>query len=179
MQPIKKVNISYQFFDHSHPRLKFANQAISEMTGGVVLQEIFPNSLFIELGKPSMLYCISKELKILLEKIPSSIRLESLGLCLGIYRGVRFDLSLESLWIINRYTKRFIMVDREGEQKFLYGHNLVTKRIIKKVGIENGTRCIIRNPDEEALGIGILKKSSKNGQLKNVQDLGCYLRKED
>ncbi len=168
-----------EFLSYNHPIVQLANQAILDITGGVPIEQILPDSAFIELGRPTMLYSISVELKEIIESLSSSFRPENAGLCLGTRRKTRFDLSLESLPIINYYTRRFIVVDKKGEQEFLYGHNLEKKRIIKEFNVIKHSRCIVRNVNGEAIGIGILENSSESSQLRNIQDLGYYLRKEN
>lgn len=91
-----------------------------------------------------------------------------------------------SIYLISKYTKKYIIVTRKGEQTALYGRNIPIS-LLKKVEIQakKGEFVVIQNKKNEALAIGwflvdsesISKISNPNTVvIKVISDLGWYLR---
>lgn len=107
--------------------------------------------------------------------------------CVGIYFGRikngQFAISLRGIQIINEFTNKKIQLNEIGELKFIYGKNINDKyiqKIYSDFKIED--LIIIVNYLGETLGLGkaitpVKQNSNKNIMIKNMLDLGWYLRK--
>ena len=74
--------------------------------------------------------------------------------------------------ILGRCKLPRVFVNQKAEQLFLYGRDIFMKSIVK--GKKSGT-VLVCNEKGEPLGIGKFEGET----LKNVVDLGFYLRSED
>ncbi|MHA1750835.1 MAG: NIP7 pre-PUA domain-containing protein [Candidatus Helarchaeota archaeon] len=106
-----------------------------------------------------------------------------LGIYFGDLKNESLFFSLNSLQVINNLTTKKIMVNKQGELKFIYGKNLQKKHIIKIFSNFNPLdKMIIINNKNEVLGLGktiypINIKFNNNIKIKNIIDIGWYLRK--
>jgi len=109
----------------------------------------------------------------------------SLGLFFGELNGseLKFGLpAIEEYAKLSSYHK--VIVHKNAEQKFLFGRNLHSEVIVSyDKALKLGDTAVICNQNNEALGLGIVTgdfKSEKRTQvIKNMMDLGWYLRHKE
>ena len=111
----------------------------------------------------------------------------SVGLGFGEYKKSGLLLSLGGGEIISDKTEKIAIIKDEAEQVFLHKRDIYSKSIETiATNVNIGDKVIIQNTKREFLGVGkleqildeiIKKKDSRNVALKNVLDLGWYLRK--
>ena len=111
----------------------------------------------------------------------------SVGLGFGEYKKTGLILSLGGGGILSSQTEKVAIIKDETEQVFLHKRDILSKSIIKiAFNVNIGDKVIIQNTKNEFLGIGKLEqilddiiqhKDQRSVALKNVLDLGWYLRK--
>lgn len=144
------------------------------------------NQFLIGEGNWIEVFVVSKEVADSLNKNPK-ITPYSTGLGIGEIKDGEFILSLSGGEFISKYTKRKAVINDKAEQLFLYKRNILGKSVLD---IDNSLnkmdKLLIFNEKEDYLGIGqlLIDKSeitslefSNQIVLKNIVDLGWYLRK--
>lgn len=105
------------------------------------------------------------------------------GLYLGKMRKGRFFPSFNLLKMIGKTKANKIVVDKKTEWLFICGRDIF-KRGIKKVtgSMNKGSYVLILNMKDECLGYGKilhnLNKTSERVVIKNILDIGDFLRRE-
>jgi len=105
------------------------------------------------------------------------------GLYLGKMRKGRFFPSFNLLKMIGKTKANKIVVDKKTEWLFICGRDIF-KRGIKKVkgSRKKGSYVLILNMKDECLGYGKilhnLNKTSERVVIKNILDIGDFLRRE-
>ncbi len=117
----------------------------------------------------------------------SQITPYSTGLGIGEIKEGKFLLSLSGGSFISKYTNKKVVVNKEAEQLFLYKRNILGKSIHKiHESIEEKDKFLVFSKNNDYLGIGqlLVDKSlltklefSEKNVIKNIIDLGWYLRK--
>lgn len=123
-------------------------------------------------------YLVSEELQKLAKEIKRQPDL--IGLYLGEVKDGKFSPSLGLLSLMAKNCTEKIWIKDIGENDFLYGKNLRPRHIIKIEGtMKEGFLKIAVNEKNECLGLAKIKKITGNEvSLRNVLDLGDYLRRE-
>ncbi|MEK6816492.1 MAG: hypothetical protein AABY09_02685 [Nanoarchaeota archaeon] len=122
-------------------------------------------------------YIIPKELK----EIESFTKPVMMGLYLGEDRKEKFFPSLALLTILAKTSEEKVCVKDIGEMDFVYGKDLRKRHILKFEGeTKIGFLKIVVNKNGECLGYGkiIGEKNSEGVIVKNVLDIGDYIRRE-
>lgn len=133
---------------------------------------------FVSTKIGSRYYFIPEELKLISKKIDKQP--VCIGLFLGEVKDGKFSPGLPLLSIIAKVTNEKVIIKDIGENDFLYGKNLRPRHVAKIEGtVKEGFLKIIVNEKGECLGLAKLKKINNNEvSLKNILDLGDYLRRE-
>jgi ribosome biogenesis protein Nip4 len=108
----------------------------------------------------------------------------SLGIFAGELRGKKFMPSLQLLNNAEPREDLKILVTNQSGQKFIYGKDIISKSVIwvsdKIMGKETVVVC---DEDERPMGYAkaltngrIMKKLGNDPVLKNIQDIGWYIR---
>jgi ribosome biogenesis protein Nip4 len=146
--------------------------------------------LFTEDKYPSI-YSVSDKLDQELQNFTNYDVLISTGLYFGfIKRGV-FFISLEAteyLYKNNQLSENlFLIVNKEGEKRVLYGNDVYKKFVIKEAGdLNEGDFLVVLNENLELLAIGLSEINSTDFQslsqerkiAKTLRDKGSYLRRK-
>lgn len=122
-------------------------------------------------------YLIPKELK----EIKSFTKPVMMGLYLGEDRKEKFLPSLALLAILAKTSEEKVCVKDIGEMDFVYGKDLRKRHIMKFEGeTKVGFLKLVMNRNGECLGYGkiIGEKDSEGVIVKNVLDIGDYIRRE-
>ncbi|MCK4715150.1 MAG: hypothetical protein KAT35_06220 [Candidatus Aenigmarchaeota archaeon] len=76
-----------------------------------------------------------------------------------------------------------VVVGPKAEQRFLYGKHLTSRDVIWSSGLLGGETVVVCNESDETLGYGraltnsdIMKRLGKEEVVRNLDDLGWYLR---
>lgn len=145
------------------------------------------NKFFVGEGRWKELFITNNKVKGLLDK-NKEISPYSIGLGFGEYRkDYGLILSLSGASLIAKYSNRSIKVNEKAESLFLYRRNILCQSILEinnDLGIDE--KVLVVNEHNEFLGIGKLKlsplkvfleKYEQQVAIKNLMDLGWYLRK--
>ncbi|MFX1565765.1 MAG: NIP7 N-terminal domain-related protein [Promethearchaeota archaeon] len=103
-----------------------------------------------------------------------------IGLFLGELKGHEFQPSLHILQRLADEVKPAVkaILTPSGEQQFLYGHSVEAQEFASEPHQQEETNTVIVvNTAGDGLGYGIVKKTPKRTLLKNLLDLGWYLRR--
>ena len=122
-------------------------------------------------------YLIPKELK----DIKSFTKPVMMGLYLGEDKKDKFIPSLALLAILAKTSTEKAYVKDIGEIDFIYGKDLRKRHIVKFEGeTKIGFLKLVMNKNEECLGYGKIvgEKNSEGVIVKNVLDIGDYIRRE-
>ena len=119
-------------------------------------------------------FFIGKELKELKQKI--DLEPFSIGTPLGELVNNKFVPSLALLDILCKYSDSKVVLNKKGQEMFLYGRDVFEDNITK--GKDLGGFVLVLNELNECLGYGeiVIKKNKK--LLLNILDKGDYLRRE-
>ncbi|MHA1587042.1 MAG: NIP7 pre-PUA domain-containing protein [Candidatus Heimdallarchaeota archaeon] len=111
----------------------------------------------------------------------------SIGLGIGEIKNKNLLLTLSGGYFISPHTDKKAIITLEAEQLFLYMRDIYCKSVISiKEGLSKGDKVLVVNTSTDYLGLGkILLPISDFGDpkkrdevaLKNIMDLGWYLRK--
>ncbi|MFW9984256.1 MAG: NIP7 N-terminal domain-related protein [Candidatus Odinarchaeota archaeon] len=132
-------------------------------------------------GRRVEVYLLSSALWNLYQQIHSHRHPYFLGLFLGeLDQGV-LQPSLHILAHLAESVKDSVRVvtNQDGEQRFLYGHQLEPQHIMQlPSNVNKMTKLLVVNEHHEGLGYGQLK-TTQTGEpsIKNQHDLGWYLRR--
>ncbi|USN45198.1 MAG: hypothetical protein H6502_04020 [Candidatus Woesearchaeota archaeon] len=99
------------------------------------------------------------------------------GLFLGEVKKDEFKPSLALLSILAKNETNFVIIEELAEEKFLQGRNLPKQRILDSHAREEV--FLVNNVRGENLGLGSMQDINGEYKLKNLLDLGLYLRDED
>ena len=113
-------------------------------------------------------------------------KLKYAGIFIGKIRR-NFGLSIESLYNLQPYISRYVMIKGKTLQKYLYGKTISIT--INKTNIENLNlkKIIVMTPERQPIGISsftILEEKKEGNEiiislkLEPITDLGMFLRKE-
>lgn len=137
--------------------------------------------LLVGRGRRHEVYLLSGALLKLYQTISSHRHPYFIGLFLGELEGETLEPSLH---ILQRLTtkakeKAVVKVTNEGEQRFLYGHNLISNHLQDPSSVAHiEGRTIIINQRGEGLGYCVIAmKRTQTPVLKSRKDLGWYLRR--
>jgi ribosome biogenesis protein Nip4 len=146
-----------------------------------VTQFLEGKHLLVGRGRRLEVYLLSRTLLKLYQKISSHYHPYFVGLYLGDIKNEIFEPSLHILQHLTAKVKEeaVVKVTTEGEQRFLYGHNLFPKHLHESSSVtQTEERTIITNQHGEGLGYCvIMRKRTQTPILKNRKDLGWYLRR--
>jgi len=96
---------------------------------------------------------------------------------LGFFINERFFIGIESLSYLTPLTDRKLILNSQETTKFLYGESFAVADQDKSISYLNSP-IIICSDQHIPIGIGILKLKEKICFLKNLVDVGIYLRSE-
>ena len=142
-----------------------------------------PNRFLIGDGNKKEFFLISQELYNIYLKIKELKTPYYLGNYFGELKGNKFLFSLNSLKLLIKFTNKKIQVNKKGEIRYIYGKDLKSNHISQIFSNFNSyEKVIVINYKMEVLGLGltlnpIKKEFNKNIKIKNILDLGWYLRK--
>jgi len=141
-------------------------------------------------SKFPLIFLISKDQSILLEKVLKAVIVRSAGVYFGFIKKGNFFLSLEGLEFLfksNLFSDlKRINVSDKGEKSILYGNNILKNMIVKiPINIKQKEILVVLNKFDEVIAIAQSKQEHQNIQkLKpkeliaiNLNDKGYYLRK--
>jgi ribosome biogenesis protein Nip4 len=141
------------------------------------------NKFVITEGNKIEYYLVSNQIFGTYKKLKEIRNPYHVGIYFGRIKKDEFAISLNGIQIINDLTTKKIQLNHKGEVKFIYGKNINDKHIQKiYADFKIEDLMIIVNSLGEPLGLGkaitrIKQKSNKNIRIKNMLDLGWYLRK--
>jgi len=143
----------------------------------IPLQRVFKGrKLIVSEGKRKGVSAVSKGVRRTLSSLKRSPYYA--GITLGEIEEGRFLLGLEGAHLIAPFTDRWIKVDERAEQLVLYGRDVFSKSVIETgTELENGARCLILNPQREAIAVGEIQGVEGRIRSTNMLDRGWYLRK--
>ncbi len=106
------------------------------------------------------------------------------GLYLGKVKRGKFFPSFNLLRIISETKANKVIVDKKTEWLFICGRDIFRRGIKKVMGSKNkGDYTLVLNVEGECLGYGKilndLEKSKKKIVIKNILDIGDFLRREN
>lgn len=111
----------------------------------------------------------------------------SIGLGIGEIKKNELLLTLSGGYFISPHTDKRAIINPEAEQLFLYMRDIYCKSIISiKEGLSKGDKVLVANISTDYLGLGKIllpisdfgdPKKKNEVALKNIIDLGWYLRK--
>ncbi|MFX1562282.1 MAG: hypothetical protein ACFFDP_03130 [Promethearchaeota archaeon] len=137
--------------------------------------------LLVGRGRRNEVYLLSGALLKLYHTISRKRHPYFIGLFLGELDGETLDPSLHILQQLTAKAKEkaIVKVTNEGEQRFLYGHNLFSNHVQEPSSLTHiKGRTIIINQLGEGLGYcTIAMERTQKPVLKNRKDLGWYLRR--
>ena len=141
---------------------------------------------FVGEGRWKELFITNKKVKEMLDD-NANISPYSIGLGFGEFREDGFIISLSGANFIVKDTNRLIKVNTKAENLFLYRRNILCQSITEVNNeSEIDEKVLVVNEHNEFLGFGKLKisplevfleKNEKQLAVKNLMDLGWYLRK--
>jgi len=111
-------------------------------------------------------------------KIRDKIKTEAFAI--GIFFGEMkkyFQPSPALIDLIAKKSNRKVFISKKAEWLFLCGRDVLEDSIVKK-NVEEGL-VLVQNEKDENLGYGIFSKKGNNLIIKNIQDKGSYLRREN
>ena len=137
--------------------------------------------LLLAKGRRVEVYLLSSALWDLYQQIQSHRHPYFLGLFLGELSQGTLQPSLHVLAHLAESMKDSVKVvtNPDGEQQFLYGHQLESQHIRQlPSNVNKMTKLLVVNEHHEGLGYGQLK-TAQTGEpnIKNQRDLGWYLRR--
>lgn len=142
-------------------------------------------SFVIAEGKWRELLISNFETKKLLKE--KNISPYSIGLKFCEFKENKIELGLPGIQIIGEVTNKKAIVSSEAEQAFLYRKDIICESVIEiNQELNVNEKVIVKNKEGESLGIGKVmvlsinmkkKQFSKTIAIKNLMDLGWYLRK--
>ena len=173
--------LKFRFLDDSEKKvlikyLNYFNESI--------FHKITNNNKFVVAeGNKIEYYLVSNQIFKIYKKLKGINKPYYVGIYLGRIKNGQFAISLKGIQIINDFTHKKIQLNEKGELKFIYGKNINDKdiqKIYSEFKIED--LMIIINSLGETLGLAkaitpIKQNSKKNIKIKNMLDLGWYLRK--
>jgi len=112
-------------------------------------------------------FLVSKEIEEFYKKILR--KPYSLGMYLGTFKK-EFKPSLQFIFLLSKKIKNKIRVSEKNAIKFSYGNNIFVKQEITG-------EIIILNKNKLLIGYGKAGKEKRGTKIKNIQDVGWYLRK--
>lgn len=109
----------------------------------------------------------------------------SLGFFLGTLKGENFIPSLQILHNVSIPDKARVVVNPKGEKAFIYGKDIISKDVVWILeDVVQGDMVVVCNEDNEPLGFAealtdsrIMKKLGREQVLKNINDIGWYIRR--
>ena len=166
---------------------KLIQNAIDRLFGEKIADKLIQNKhLIIGEGKWKEIFLISDKMIKILEAIAEKKQPYSLGMQIGeLDKNKKFKLSLETVFEIGKFTSKRIQLTTKGAQTILYGRNISFSAIDKILyEAKKGDYAILLDENGFPIGLGkILRDLSKMQQnqfkicIKNIMDLGWYLRK--
>lgn len=137
--------------------------------------------LLLAKGRRVEVYLLSSAVWDLYQQIQSYRHPYFLGLFLGELSQGTLQPSLHVLANLAESLKDSVRVvtNQDGEQRFLYGHQLESQHIMQlPSNVNKMTKLLVVNEHDEGLGYGQLK-TTQTGEpsIKNKRDLGWYLRR--
>ncbi|PLW79832.1 hypothetical protein C0585_05820 [Candidatus Woesearchaeota archaeon] len=113
----------------------------------------------------------------LLEEVrnKNSEKPKNVGIFLGEVKKGRFSPSIPLLKMINKHTKKKIIVDKKAAWLFICGRDIMERSVIKSE-VSKGL-CIVQDESGDFLGLAKIEKK-KDIFANNVIDLGDYIRRE-
>ncbi len=137
--------------------------------------------LLLAKGRRVEVYLLTSAVWDLYQQIHSHRHPYFLGLFLGELSQGALQPSLHALAHLAESMKDSVRVvtNQDGEQRFLYGHQLESQHITQlPSNVNETTKLLVINEHHEGLGYGQLK-TTQTGEpsIKNQRDLGWYLRR--
>lgn len=117
-------------------------------------------------------YMAEPEMERLLQHRPASI-----GIFLGTEGKERFLPSLGLLSILAKDSSRKVCVNEKAEWLFICGRDVFGDSVTKW-GASSGL-VLVQNQKGENLGLGFIKQSGQKKLVKNILDIGDFLRRKD
>lgn len=121
----------------------------------------------------------------MLLSLPQALRdgCDAAGLSIGTLEDGEFHLDLQGAVLCAQFTHaQTVRVTEHAARLFLYGRNVLGDSVTHSdPKLERGDACIVTNPRNEAVGIGVVCGGMKGPReaVKPVHDLGTYLRDQD
>jgi ribosome biogenesis protein Nip4 len=166
---------------------KLIQNAIDRLFGEKIAGQFIQNKhLIIGEGKWKEIFLVSDKMINILEAIADKKQPYSLGMQIGeLDKNKKFKLSLEAVFELDKFTSKRIQLTTKGAQTILYGRNISFSAIDKILyETKKGDYIILLDENGFPIGVGkILHDLSKMQQnqfkicIKNIMDLGWYLRK--
>jgi ribosome biogenesis protein Nip4 len=161
--------------------------AIDSLFGEKVADYLIQNKkLIIGEGKWKEVFLVSDELFVLFDTIIDKKQPYSLGMQLGdLDKSKKFKLSLEGLFEVAKYTSHKIKLTEHGTQHLTYGRDLpfsATEKLFYET--KKDDYVILLDQNGYPIGFGKIlhdfeeiQKTPSKVWIKNLQDIGWYLRK--
>jgi len=150
------------------------------------ISKLFNNKkMLIAEGTHKEIFLVSNELFEVYHRMKEKKHPYSIGFYFGEYNGSEIKFSIPA---ISEYSKissfHKVIIHPHAEQKFLFGRNLHSEVIVSyDRTLEMGDTVVICNQNNEALGLGIVtgdfKSQTRTQVIKNITDLGEYLRNKE
>ncbi|MHA1126098.1 MAG: NIP7 pre-PUA domain-containing protein [Candidatus Heimdallarchaeota archaeon] len=141
---------------------------------------------FVGEGRWKELFITNNKVKVILDK-NTNISPYSIGMGFGEFREKGLNISLSGASMIAQHSNRAIKVNEKAESLFLYRRNILCQSILEiNNDLEIDEKVLVVNEHNDFLGIGQLKispqrvfleKYENQLAIKNLMDLGWYLRK--
>ena len=160
------------------------NQILQTTSFNVVLED---NLLIRVHNKRSSIFLVnktdSKYIRILNKKNNlAKCKPIFLKINLGFWIRNNFKIGIESLSFLNQYCEfPVILPSKKLATKFIYGNNVsfpLKGNLSPENKYSNGTTVIVSSKNHVPLGYAIIRTDEKRIYLKNIIDIGIYLRSE-
>ena len=147
----------------------------------------FLNDYFLIAGEGKWIELFITNQLIVTQIEKKAINPYTIGLGFGEIKENNLHLTLAGASVISKLTNKIAIVNSNAEQLFLYMRDILAKSVLTvEESIQINDKMLVLNETRDFLGIGILKipipnlkkkENSKKVAIKNIIDLGWYLRK--
>ncbi len=123
-------------------------------------------------------YLVSQEISEILKKTKKPFYA---GVYLGKARGEKLFPSINFLGMIKKATQHKVWIDKKTGWLFVCGRDAFAEGIKRASRpVRKGIITLVLNEDDEVLGFGkvVAELSSKGSAIKNILDIGDFLRRE-
>ncbi len=114
-------------------------------------------------------------------EVESKVRLVHARIKLGFFIQTSFMVSIEAISFLAPLTQRKVLLNVKDSQKFIYGKDIgtLTPYISNQIeGFDTKFPIMLFSSDNIPLGFAKLHANERESWLKNLIDIGIYLRSE-